>query len=173
MSENNSSNAEPNKETEDTFKSLSDLDKVKYMNENMTNAIMIKLNIQDKRIAELLSNFIQTNLFHTDTDYQRNISANSFYNKLNFKQQDSIDNLAKNYYRLKEKTCIEYVGELIRENKDPEKKGYSIKRIITHIYKDILTGKLYEFEKKIGQMRKGGKKSRKIQKNSKRITYKK
>jgi hypothetical protein len=76
---------------------------------------------------------------------------------------------------LKEKTCIEYVGELIRKNKAPVRKGQTLinDTITTHIYKDILTGKLYELEKKIEQKSKGGKKSKKMQKKSKRITYKK
>ena len=49
-------------------------------------------------------------------------------------------------------------------------KGYSHinETITTHIYKDILTGKLYEFEKKIEQKSKGGKKSKKLQKKIKK-----
>lgn len=172
----NSSNNEP-KTNEETFSSLSDLDKMKYLNKNMANVIHNRLIIKN---AELLSNFIQSYLFHTD--YKRNKLAASFYNDLNDNQKDSIDDLAKNYYELKEKTCTEYVGKLIRENKTPVKKGYSriIETITTHIYKDILTGKLYELEKfyEIGKndnanRKTGGKKSRKIQKKSKRITYKK
>lgn len=125
--------------------------------------------------ADRISYVIQSEMFYNDyfkkiQDILKNILNKD--NLTNLEKHDkssicnSIHSIASEYYKLKQECYLNYIGELVRANNAPDQNKNMNDTITTHIYKDILTGKLYELEKKIEQKSKGGKKCKKNQKES-------